>query len=61
MRTHGYLDICDRKLSRATLKSTECFSELLIMLLKHVSLYIDPGKAKTAMGTKKGKKKKNNE
>lgn len=50
-RTPGY-----KKLTRTTLNSTECFSKLLIMVLKHVSLCIDPGKAKAAMGTKRREK-----
>lgn len=53
-RTPGY-----KKLTRTTLNSTECFSKRLIMVLKHVSLCIDPGKAKAAMGTKRGKKTMN--
>lgn len=53
----GTIDTCYKKLSRATLNSTEYFSKLLIMFLQHVSLHIDPGKGKAAMGTKRKKKK----
>jgi hypothetical protein len=42
-----------KKLGRATLNSTECFSKLLVMLLQHVSLYPEPGKAKAVVETKK--------
>lgn len=55
----GTMDTCYKQLSRATLNSTEYFSKLFIMFLQHVSLRIDPGKGKAAMGTKRKKKTMN--